>query len=94
MGNLANRPTFKEKYGNYIGGQFVAPVNGEYFENISPVDGKAFTQAARSGKEDIELAVTAAEEAFKTWSKTSVTHRSNTLLRIAQIIEDLSLIHI
>jgi aldehyde dehydrogenase len=88
MGNLANRPTFKEKYGNYIGGQFVAPVNGEYFENISPVDGKAFTKAARSGKEDIELAVTAAEEAFKTWSKTSVTHRSNTLLRIAQIIED------
>ncbi len=88
MGNLANRPTFREKYGNYIGGQFVAPVNGEYFENISPVDGKAFTQAARSGKEDIELAVTAAEEAFKTWSKTSATHRSNTLLRIAQIIED------
>ena len=88
MGNLANRPTFKAKYDNYIGGKFVPPVNGEYFDNISPVDGKAFTQAARSGKEDIELALDAAHEAFKTWSKTSVATRSNILLKIAQVIED------
>jgi len=88
MGNLANRPTFKAKYDNYIGGKFVPPVGGEYFDNISPVDGKAFTQAARSGKEDIELALDAAHEAFKTWSKTSVATRSNILLKIAQVIED------
>lgn len=88
MSNLANRPTFKAKYGNYIGGQFVPPVNGEYFDNISPVDGKVFTQAARSGKEDIEKALDAAHAAFPTWSKTAATTRSNILLKIAQVIED------
>ena len=88
MSNLANRPTFKAKYGNYIGGQFVPPVNGEYFDNISPLDGKVFTQAARSGKEDIEKALDAAHAAFPVWSKTSPTSRSNILLKIAQVIED------
>lgn len=42
------KPTFKSQYDNFIGGKFVAPVNGEYFENLSPIDGKAFTKAARS----------------------------------------------
>ncbi len=56
MENLATKPTFKSKYDNYIGGKFVAPVKGEYFDNISPIDGKVFTKAARSTKEDIELA--------------------------------------
>ncbi len=83
----AQRPTFKSKYDNFIGGKFVAPVNGEYFENSSPVDGKVFTQAARSTKEDIELALDAAHTAFATWSKTSVTTRSNLLLKIADIME-------
>lgn len=82
-----NRPTFKDHYDNFIGGKFVAPVNGEYFDNISPIDGKVFTKAARSGKEDIELALDAAHEAFKTWSKTSATSRSNILLKIADIME-------
>ncbi|MEY2938566.1 MAG: hypothetical protein RL062_1155 [Bacteroidota bacterium] len=88
MSNLANRPTFKAKYGNYIGGQFVPPVSGEYFDNISPIDGKVFTQAARSGKEDIEKALDAAHAAFPSWSKTAATTRSNILLKIAQVIED------
>lgn len=82
-----NKPEFKSQYENFIGGKFVAPVNGEYFDNISPIDGKVVTKAARSGKEDIELALDAAHEAFKTWSKTSATHRSNILLKIADIIE-------
>lgn len=88
MENLATKPTFKSKYDNYIGGKFVAPVKGEYFDNISPIDGKVFTKAARSTKEDIELALDAAHDAFPSWSKLSVTNRSNILLKIAQVIED------
>lgn len=86
--NLAKRPQFKEKYGNYIDGKFVEPVKGEYFDNESPIDGKVFTKAARSTKEDIELALDAAHKAFETWSKTAAAYRSNILLKIAQIIED------
>jgi aldehyde dehydrogenase len=85
---LAKRPVFKAQYENYIGGKFVPPVKGEYFDNISPIDGKVFTKAARSGKEDVELALDAAHEGFKTWSKTSATYRSNIMLKIAQVIED------
>lgn len=73
---------------NFIGGRFVPPVKGEYFDNLSPINGKVFAQAARSTKEDVELALDAAHEAFKTWSKTSAKERSNTLLRVAQTIED------
>jgi aldehyde dehydrogenase len=80
--------SFKSRYENYIGGQWVAPRSGEYFDNISPVHGQVFTQAARSGKEDIELALDAAHKAFATWSKTSATERSNILLKIAQVMED------
>ena len=81
------RPTFKERYDNYIGGKFVAPVQGKYFDNISPLDGKVFTQAAHSTKEDLELAVDAAEKAFQTWGKTSATERSIILNKIADRIE-------
>ncbi|MFM1998695.1 MAG: hypothetical protein RL204_642 [Bacteroidota bacterium] len=88
MENLAKRPSFKAKYDNYIGGKFVPPVKGEYFDNVSPVDGKVFTQAARSTKEDIELALDAAHAAFPAWSKSAATYRSNILLKVAQIIED------
>lgn len=84
---LLKRPTFKAHYNNFIGGQWVAPKQGKYFENTSPIDGKSFTQAARSTEEDVELALDAAHEAFKTWSKTSVTYRSNILLKIADIME-------
>ena len=58
-----------------------------YFENISPVDGKVFCEVARSDAADIELALDAAHKAFASWSKTSVTERSNLLLRIADRIE-------
>ncbi len=88
MQKQATRPVFKTRYDNYIGGKFVAPVKGEYFDNVSPIDGKVFTQAARSGKEDIELALDAAHAAFPTWSKTAPTYRSNLMLKIAQVIED------
>ena len=66
----------------------MAPVGGEYFDNISPVNGQVFTRAARSKKEDVELAVDAALKAFTTWGKSATTYRSNILLKIAQVIED------
>lgn len=88
MSDIAKRPDFKAKYDNYIGGKFTAPIKGAYFDVVSPIDGKVFTQAAHSTKEDIELAVDKAHEAFESWGKTSVTERSNLLNKIAQKIED------
>ncbi|MBI1306376.1 MAG: aldehyde dehydrogenase family protein [Bacteroidetes bacterium] len=79
---------FNSQYDNYINGQWTAPVRGNYFENISPVNGQPFTKAARSTAEDIDLALDAAEKAFVSWSKTSAATRANLLLKIAQIMED------
>ena len=79
--------SFKSRYDNFIGGDWVAPRAGRYFENISPVDGRVFCEVARSDAADIELALDAAHKAFASWSKTSVTERSNLLLRIADRIE-------
>lgn len=81
-------PKFKDKYDNYINGKWTPPVKGKYFDNISPLNGKVFTQAAHSTAEDIELAVNAAHEAFKTWGKTSATERSIILNKIADRIEE------
>jgi aldehyde dehydrogenase len=88
VADVAARPQFKDKYEHYIGGQWVAPESGEYFDNISPVDGMVFTRAARGNEKDIEKAVDAAHKAFPAWSKTSAAERSNILLKIAQIVED------
>uniref|UniRef100_UPI004047A72F aldehyde dehydrogenase family protein n=3 Tax=Roseivirga sp. TaxID=1964215 RepID=UPI004047A72F len=81
------KPKFKSQYENFIGGKWVAPVKGEYFENISPIDGKSFTKVARSTSEDIDLAIDAAWIAAKTWNHTSATERSNILLKVADIME-------
>jgi len=80
-------PQFKSHYDNFIGGKWVAPVRGEYFDNISPVDGQAFTKVARSTAEDIELALDAAHAAAPHWNNTSATERSNILLKIADVME-------
>ena len=79
---------FKDRYDNFIGGEWTKPVNGAYFDNISPITGEPFTQAARSTKDDIELALNAAHAAFPAWSTTSAAERSNIMLRMAQIMED------
>ncbi|MGF2614338.1 aldehyde dehydrogenase family protein [Rossellomorea vietnamensis] len=79
---------FKSKYDNYIGGEWVAPVKGEYFENVSPVNGQAFCEVARSTSEDIELALDAAHEAKDAWGKTSVAERANILNKIADRLEE------
>lgn len=81
-------PQFKEKYDNFINGKWTPPVEGKYFDNISPLNGKVFTKAAHSTAEDINLAVDAAHEAFQTWSKTSATERSIILNKIADRIEE------
>ncbi|MBD1386159.1 aldehyde dehydrogenase [Mucilaginibacter rigui] len=84
---INKKPSFKDKYDNFIGGKFVPPVKGEYFHNVSPIDGKAFTKAARSTKEDIELALDAAHAAFATWGKSSAAYRAGILNKIADTIE-------
>lgn len=86
--NVAERPVFKPKYDHFINGEWVAPSSGEYFDNISPIDGKPFTQAARGNAQDIDKAIDAAHKAFETWGKTAAAYRSNLLLKIAQIVED------
>lgn len=80
-------PKFKEQYENFIGGEWVAPLSGEYFDNISPVDGKVFTKVARSNEADIELALDAAHAAAPAWGRTSVTERSKLLNKIADVME-------
>ncbi|UQN09711.1 aldehyde dehydrogenase [Deinococcus sp. QL22] len=78
---------FKARYENFIGGQWVPPTREQYFGNITPVTGKVFTQVARSTAEDIELALDAAHAARAAWGRTSVTERSNILLKIADRLE-------
>ncbi|UOB15916.1 aldehyde dehydrogenase family protein [Abyssalbus ytuae] len=81
------KPKFKNQYDNYIGGKWVPPVNGQYFENISPVDGKSFTKIPRSTEEDIEKALDAAWKAAPEWNNSSAAYRSNLLLKIANVME-------
>ena len=78
---------FKARYGNYIGGQWVPPVKGAYFENISPVTGKPFCEVPRSTAEDIEKALDAAHAAKAAWGKTTYTERAVILNKIADRIE-------
>ncbi|MBP6336131.1 MAG: aldehyde dehydrogenase family protein, partial [Vitreoscilla sp.] len=78
---------FKAKYDNFIGGKFVAPVSGQYFDVISPINGKVYTQAARSNEADINLALDAAHAAKDGWAATSPAARANVLLKIADRIE-------
>ncbi|MBK9511368.1 MAG: aldehyde dehydrogenase [Cytophagaceae bacterium] len=85
--NLVARPNLKPHYDNFINGKWTPPSTGQYFEVISPVDGKVMSKAAHSAKLDIENAVNAAHEAFKTWGKTSSTERSIILNKIADRIE-------
>lgn len=83
-----SKVSFKDKYENYINGEWTPPVKGQYFENVTPITGKVFTQVARSTSEDIELALDAAHAAKDAWGKTSVAERSNILNKIANRIEE------
>jgi aldehyde dehydrogenase len=82
------RPPFKARYGNFIGGAWVEPIAGRYFENPSPVNGAVLCEVARSDAADVERALDAAHAAKDAWGRTSPAERAVLLNRIAQIMED------
>jgi aldehyde dehydrogenase len=86
-GKLSDQVSFRPRYGNYIGGKWVEPASGQFFENVTPVTGKTFTEIPRSNAKDIELALDAAHAASDGWGRTSAAHRSNILNQIAQRME-------
>lgn len=86
-GQQDSKVTFKKRYENFIGGEWVAPVQGQYFDNVSPVNNRAFCEIPRSTAEDIELALDAAHAAKESWGRTSVAQRALILNKIADRIE-------
>ena len=87
MTHLGIENPYKKQYGNYIGGAWVAPIDGQYFDNLTPVTGQAFTSIPRSNAKDIEAALDAAHKARAAWGSTSPTERANVLLKIADRME-------
>src|SRR5574343_240520 len=86
-GTAGSVVTLKSRYGNYINGEFVAPVKGQYFTNTSPVNGAVAGEFPRSTAEDVEHALDAAHAAADAWGRTSVQERAHILLKIADRIE-------
>ena len=87
MDKLQGRLAIKSRYDNFIDGKWVAPVRGQYFDNISPVTGKAICQIARGTAEDIDLALDAAHRAKDAWGRVSSAERAKLLNKIADVIE-------
>lgn len=77
----------KSRYANYIGGRWVPPVNGRYFENVTPITGQPLCEIPRSDEQDVELALDAAHAARYAWGHTPVTERAIVLNRIADRME-------
>ena len=86
--NIALKAPFAKRYDNFIGGQWGAPKAGKYFENTSPITGKAVCEVARSDAEDIEEALDAAHAAKDAWGRTSAAERARILNKIADRMED------
>jgi len=80
--------SYRPRYDHWIGGEYVAPANGQYFENPSPVNGRTFTEVARGDADDIDRALDAAHGAAPAWGRTSVTERAIILNKIADRIEE------
>ncbi|WP_278265700.1 aldehyde dehydrogenase family protein [Nocardia sp. AG03] len=80
--------SYAARYDNFIGGEWLSPVEGRYFDNTSPVDGEIFCAVARSSAADIDRAVQAAHRASTQWAATSVAERSDILLTIADRLEN------
>src|ERR1700751_2225754 len=80
--------SYESRYENFIGGQWVAPAQGRYFENPTPVTGQTFCEVARSDEADIEKALDAAHAAAPAWGKSSPTERAAILNKIADRIEE------
>ncbi|MGW2224410.1 acetaldehyde dehydrogenase ExaC [Streptomyces formicae] len=79
--------SYQSRYDHFIGGEYVAPARGQYFENPSPVNGQAFTEIARGTAEDVEHALDAAHAAAPAWGRTSVGERADVLRKIADRME-------
>src|SRR4051812_1746469 len=79
---------FAKRYDNYIGGRWVAPKSGRYFDNLSPVTGRPLCEVARSDAADIEAALDAAHKAKDGWGKTAPAARALILNRIADRMEE------
>ncbi|WP_247040801.1 acetaldehyde dehydrogenase ExaC [Arthrobacter rhizosphaerae] len=86
-GQEGSKVQFKDRYENWIGGKWVAPTTGQYIENVSPVNGKQFTEVARGAPADVELALDAAHKAAPAWGKASATERAAVLNKIADRID-------
>jgi len=86
-GEAGAKIQYKAHYDNFIGGKWVAPIKGQYFDVVTPISGKVYTKTARSTAEDIEAALDAAHAAADKWGRTAPTERSNILLKIADRIE-------
>ncbi|HUO53456.1 MAG TPA: aldehyde dehydrogenase [Rhodoblastus sp.] len=87
VSNLTGKNLIKAKFDNFIGGKWVAPVRGQYFDNISPISGQVLCQVARGTAEDVELALDAAHAAKDAWGRTPPAERAGVLLKIADRIE-------
>jgi aldehyde dehydrogenase len=86
-GSADSPVSVESRYGNFIGGEWLPPSKGDYFENISPANGKSFTEIAHSTAEDVELALDAAHAAKRAWGRTSAAERAVILNKIADRIE-------
>src|SRR3954452_10170308 len=80
----------QERYGLFVGGEWVEPRSGEHFATISPATEETLAEVAQAGPEDVEAAVAVAREAFTPWSKLSGTDRAKYLFRIARILQERS----
>ncbi len=87
LDQVSKQVLIRERYDNYIGGKWVAPVEGRYFDNPSPVTGQKLCEVPRSSAADIELALDAAHKAKDAWGKTSAAERAKVLNRIADVLE-------
>ncbi len=87
LNELSQQIRIRPRYDNFIGGEWVAPVKGQYFTNLTPVTGKPLCDIARSSAEDIELALDAAHKARAAWANTAPAARAQILLKIADRME-------
>ena len=87
LSDVAKEIAIRDHYDNWIGGKWVAPVRGQHFDNVSPINGRVICTVARSTAEDVELALDAAHAAREAWGRTSAAERARILNKIADRIE-------
>src|ERR1700682_4707415 len=85
---LERKIPLHSRYENFIGGEWVAPVKGAYFDNVSPTTGQVICRIARSQAEDVELALDAAHAAADGWGRMAVAERARILNRVADRMEE------